>query len=521
MIRVLDCTLRDGGYCNQWRFGKENIAKIIKSLLAAGIDIIECGFLTNKVDYDANSTQFPSLDVITGWIPPEMRFKFVAMINYGEYCLDDIPLNHNSPIDGIRVAFHKKNMIPALDFCKGIKRKGYKVFIQAMVSLNYTDEEFLSLIRRVNELKPYAFYIVDSFGVMKRKDLLRLFYMVEHNLDEEIAIGYHSHNNMQLSYSNAQMLTDIRTGRDIIIDSSVFGMGRGAGNLNTELFVEYLNDNIAANYELQPLLSIIDESLVYFYQHSYWGYSLPLYLSASLSCHPNYAIYFAEKNTLPVKAFYELLHSISDEDKVSFAKTKAEQYYRRYMDRFQNDDETIQKLSDIFHGKEVLLLASGKSIIEYRNAIRELSEKENALVISVNFYDEKFKSDFIFISNMRRFSRLPLNTRAKIIATSNIVDREKADYVVNYANYISQQEKVMDNAGLMALRLLSRIGVPCVRIAGMDGYSSSGGNNYFSIDTERPYSPEAEIMNKCMSQELRELSKDISIQFITPTQYSL
>ena len=168
-------------------------------------------------------------------------------------------------------------MFPALELCRGIKGKGYKVFIQAMVSLNYTDEEFLELIRRVNEFRPYAFYIVDSFGVMKKKDLVRLFYLVEHNLHEEILVGFHSHNNMQLSYSNAQTLADIHTERDLIIDSSVYGMGRGAGNLNTELFVEYLNDAFGKSYRRQPLLEIIDTVLEGFYRRDGWGYSLPNY----------------------------------------------------------------------------------------------------------------------------------------------------------------------------------------------------------------------------------------------------
>lgn len=110
----------------------------------------------------------------------------------------------------------------ALKFCEGIKSKGYKVYVQAMVSLSYSDEEFLRLIQYVNELKPYSFYIVDNFGVMKRKDLTGLFYMVEHNLAEGIAIGYHSHNNMQLAYANAQTLVDIRTKQELILDSSVF-----------------------------------------------------------------------------------------------------------------------------------------------------------------------------------------------------------------------------------------------------------------------------------------------------------
>lgn len=226
-VSVLDCTLRDGGYCNQWNFGSNNIKTIISGLVSAGIDIIECGFLTNRVSYNPEVSKFSTFQEIANVLPSNRKNKmFVCMVNYGEYDIEDIPDYDGLSVDGIRVAFHKKDMIPALEFCKEIMDKGYKVFVQAMVSLNYSDEEFIELIKRVNEFKPYSFYIVDSFGVMKRKDLIRLFYMVEHNLTEGISIGYHSHNNMQLAYSNAQALVDIRTNRDMIFDASVFEIGR-------------------------------------------------------------------------------------------------------------------------------------------------------------------------------------------------------------------------------------------------------------------------------------------------------
>ena len=236
-IQVLDCTLRDGGYCNNCRFGFENEKKIIHGLVEANVDIIECGFLMNTVEYDQDVTRFTSLDEVAKIIPKDKEGKtFVMLTDYGKYRPEDLPEYDGVSVDGLRVAFHKKDRIAALKECKKIKNKGYKVFVQAMVSLSYTDEEFLDLIRRVNELEPYAFYIVDSFGMMKRKDLTRLFYLVEHNLNEKIKIGFHSHNNMQLAYSNAQSLVDLHSDRDLIIDSSVYGMGRGAGNLNTELY---------------------------------------------------------------------------------------------------------------------------------------------------------------------------------------------------------------------------------------------------------------------------------------------
>lgn len=331
-IKVLDCTLRDGGYCNDCNFGNDNIKKIINSLIEANIDIVECGFLTDKVSYDLQKSRFTSMEELAAVLPEKRDGKFfVALMNYGDYDLEKLPQFDGSSISGIRVAFHKKDRISALETCRKIKEKGYQVFIQAMVSLSYSDEEFLDLIRRVNELQPYAFYIVDSFGMMKRKELTRLFYMVEHNLTAEIKIGFHSHNNMQLAYSNAQSLVDIHTDRTLIIDSSVFGMGRGAGNLNTELFVQYLNENTSEKYTLKPLLKIIDEILSGIYQENYWGYSLPNYLSAKHCAHPNYASYLDAKKTLTVENMDDIFSMMDVSKKFNYDKAYIEDLYLKYM----------------------------------------------------------------------------------------------------------------------------------------------------------------------------------------------
>ena len=242
-IQILDCTLRDGGYCNQWKFGSQNIKKIIRGLTSANIDIIECGFLTDRVSYHPDATKFTSVFDANAFLPEARAGNlYVLMMNHGEYDVNRIPQYTDGMIDGIRGAFHKKDMDKALQECKILKKKGYKVFVQAMVSLLYSEEEFLNLIWNVNEIEPYAFYIVDSFGTMKSRDLVRLFHMIDRNMKQSIRIGFHSHNNMQLAFSNAQQFLNMQSYRRMIVDASVYGMGRGAGNLNTELFVGYLND---------------------------------------------------------------------------------------------------------------------------------------------------------------------------------------------------------------------------------------------------------------------------------------
>lgn len=519
-VHILDCTLRDGGYCNEWQFGFDNAKSITKGLVEANVEVIECGFITNKVEYHPDITKFNSLEEITRLIPDNRDGRiFVAMLNYGEFDVDTLPQYDGSSIDGIRVAFHKKNLSEALLLCKKIKDKGYLVFVQAMVSLSYSDDEFLTMIREVNSIEPYAFYIVDSFGMMKEKDLTRLFYMVEHNLKKNIWIGFHSHNNLQLAYSNAQKLITVQTSRNLIIDSSIMGMGRGAGNLNTELFVEYLNENAAKNYQIKPLLVIIDKILSRFYERNYWGYSLPNYISASHNAHPNYAGFLDSKKTLTFEDMNNIFDMMDEDKKVTFDKQYIEELYLKYQEKNSVQESHLTEFEEALSGKCVLVIAPGKSSITEKDRIQSIAQRDEVVTISINYdYDDQL-TDFIFVSNLRRYRELPAEKRMKSIITSNIPSVD-VFLQVRYKDLINKTEAVEDNAGLMLIKLLINIGVKKIYIAGMDGYSPYQDENYadqkMNIHTVIEL---AEKKNAGMVSVLTEYKKQIEIDMITTPKY--
>lgn len=522
-IQVLDCTLRDGGYCNDCRFGYENEKKILNSLVEANIDIIECGFLLDNIEYDENQTKFSAIDQVEKLLPKHRKNKkFVLLTNYGDYDVKKIPDHVEKSIDGIRVAFHKNDRVAALQECEIIKEKGYKVFVQAMVSLSYSDEEFLDLIKGVNNLEPYAFYIVDSFGMMKRKDLTRLFYLVEHNLKNKIKIGFHSHNNMQLAYSNAQSLVDINSARDLIIDTSVYGMGRGAGNLNTELFVEFLNDSAGGKYNITPLLSIIDQILNEFYQKNYWGYSLPNYLSAMHNAHPNYATYLDAKKTLTVENMNDIFKMMRDDRKISFDKNYIEQLYLDYMANEKVEENHKYELKCALEGKKLLLIAPGKSSIEQKKQICSfLNEHKDVVAVSVNFDYSGAEMNYIFLSNLRRYREMDLSNYDKFIVTSNI-PANNVYLRTQYRNLLSDVDTVIDNAGLMAIRFFINMGIKTIYLAGFDGYSHDEEENYG--EKSMAFITRTEIldeMNKGMSKVLEEYSRKVKIIFLTEPKYVL
>lgn len=518
-IRVLDCTLRDGGYCNQWQFGLENSKKIMKSLSEAEIDIIECGFLTKQVVYQQGITRFSKLSQLEKLLEDHAKGRiYTVMINFGEYTIEELPEYKGGFVNGIRVAFHKKDKEEALIFCNQVRKKGYILFVQPMISLSYTDKEFLDLIVQVNQIQPYACYIVDSFGMMKKKEMLRFFYLIDHNLSPQIAIGFHAHNNLQLSYSNAQVLVEQRTERELIIDTSIMGMGRGAGNLNTELFLSYLKEAGIERYKVTPLLQVMDEVITGFYQKNPWGYTLPNYLSAVYNTHPNYALYLAEKNTLTIEGINQIFSQMEEEKRILYDKSYIEKLYLSYMMEGKGNKEHLKEFSDKLKKKKILLVAPGRSVEEEKEKVIRFISREDIVSISINFEYPYIATDYIFVSNLRRYrevKKTAIRKKERLIVTSNIV-AEEAYIQTEYAGLRNEIEGVSENAGIMAITFLMQLGIKELYLAGMDGYLWDMEQNYAKEEMQLNARKETiQAMNNGMNQLLGQYAEQIAITFIT------
>lgn len=520
-INLLDCTLRDGGYINEWKFGKKAILQIISKLAKTGIEMIEIGFIKGDT-YDPDRSLFPDIESFEEVLPEKNnKVLYVGMLDMSNPIpLDRIKDYDGKSIDGIRVIFKQDRIDEAFDMCRLIQKKGYKLFVNFVNTDCYTDKEFIEVIEKYNEISPTGMTIVDTFGTLKRKDFLRLVAIADNNMKDDIMLCYHAHNNLQQAFGNAEALVEMNLSRDIGIDACVFGMGRGAGNLNIELFADYMNQNYGTSYSITPMLEIMDEYLSDFYKTQFWGYSLPLYLSAIHGCHPNYAIYLAEKNKLTEKAFDELLRDISQEDKLIFNKEKAEYYYRKYMENYIDDSLAVKRLSALVRDKKVILLAPGRNLHIYNEKISGEIDSDT-VIFSVNFYNDKYKPSYVFTGSIRRFEKLIKETNASIIATSNIPDCRLAQFVVNFSSYTGGDSKIFDDSGLMALRLLISIGVKSVYIAGMDGYDETGYKNYYEDGFESYRNESITGRNQVVLKELENIKKHLNMHFITPTVYGL
>ena len=173
-IKLLDCTLRDGGYINDWKFGHDNIVSIFERVVDAGIDIIEIGFLDERRPFDVERSIMPNTDSaekIYGKLKRQ-NTMVVGMIDYGTCDISNIQPCRESFLDGIRVIFKKHLREQALAFCNQLKQLGYKVFAQLVSVTSYTDDEIADLIHLANEVRPYAVSMVDTYGLMHQDNLM-------------------------------------------------------------------------------------------------------------------------------------------------------------------------------------------------------------------------------------------------------------------------------------------------------------------------------------------------------------
>lgn len=521
-VEVLDCTLRDGGYVNNWTFGEKLIWMISKKICLSSIEYIEGGFLSQTKNSNEDQSIFNTIE------SAEKNFKgckknAALMINCGEYAPDDIPRYNGRNITTLRIAFHKHQKEEAQELCVSLKSKGYKVFFQPMVTIGYSDKELLSLIDWANEYSPDAFYIVDSFGTMRRSDVLRMYYLIDNNLNKNIKIGFHSHNNLQLSFSNAQDFIQVSSNRDIIIDSSIFGMGRGAGNLCTELITQYINENIENKYDIIPILEAMDEYIMPIYSQHPWGYSAPYYIAATNNCHPNYATFLMNKETLCIRDINTIIKSIPDENKHLYSEDLISKMYLDYQQKSVDDSLLLYNLSTLCSGQVVLIIAPGRSAAIYEKKILEFIEKEKPFVFAVNHIPKHLKYDKVFVSNLKRFKGIDdaiEKLGSKLICTSNIVGVNSSQKL-NYSTYLNDDEIILDNAGLMLINVLRKAGVKKIDLAGYDGFSYSEKSNYCDekLINQVKYERRTEL-NAAMKKYFERVRKNIEIEFITPSIYN-
>ena len=528
-IQLLDCTLRDGGYINDWRFGYTNIVSMFERLIDANVDIIEIGFLDDRRPFDIDRSIFPdthSADRIYGSLDKK-KAMVVGMLDFGTCAIENIAPCKESYLDGIRVIFKKGKMYPAMEFCRQVKALGYKVFSQLVSVTSYTDDELLELAKLVNDVQPYAVSMVDTYGLMDSEWLLHLYQILDDNVRPEISIGFHAHNNFQLGYSNALAFLKYEGKHNIVVDGTLYGMGKSAGNDPIELVAMTLNDKYGGDYNIDSMLECINESVMEFYRKTPWGYNTFFYLCAKNKCHPNYLTDYKKEENLSVSMIDEVLSTIQPkETKLLYDKIIGKCCYDDFVDDKINEGEAVNRFLDFIGSRKILLVGPGKNIELQASKVKKFIAKNKPVIISINYLPKEVTSDCVFITNPKRYHdmTLPLheekNASVKKMATSNVTCRNGLfDFVINRAPLLEKDEKIIDNSFLMLVKFLYNIGIKEIYCAGFDGYSDKE-NNYNNPEMEYDFvKREAVSLNSHMKASIAEYRTKMTITFITYSAY--
>lgn len=407
-VKLLDCTLRDGGYYNKWAFEPELVSDYLETMASSGIDFVELGlrqFKNNKFlgAHAYTTTQYlDRLELPDGPVYGAMidAKTILSEKRSQEDCIDTLFNDaKNERIDLVRIAAHFTEVKSCLPMIKRLKSKGYMVGLNIMQASLRSVEELEDLSAFISGWSCIdVLYFADSLGSMEYVDMVRVYSALRKNWRKEI--GFHAHNNMGNAVSNARSAVELGC---TWIDGTVTGMGRGAGNAETEFLLLDSRFN-KTQVDKSKLFELVDCQFNKLKKAHGWGATIPYYLGALGRLHPTYVQTLCADESLVTTLIPQIISDLSDLpnpeafDESTLTKVKAKiNPVKKLVDG--------NKVSPIMKGREVILLAQTALAIDYRDAIEDYCNKKNPIVVSINQPSSELdlNYDFVVISHNEKF----------------------------------------------------------------------------------------------------------------------
>ncbi len=291
-LKIVDCTIRDGGLINKWQFSHAMVRKVFLALAAAGVDYMEIGYRASKSLYppgEFGPWRFTTDEDVRDMVgDAKTSMKLGVMVDIGRVDPDDIKPEVESPLDFIRVATYIKDIDKCIWLANHAREKGYETFINIMAISTANDYEISEGLKQIEaETEVKAVTVVDSYGSLYPNHVEHLVGLYKREL-KRTQVGFHGHNNLQLGFANTLQALNCGAG---FCDATVFGIGRGAGNCPLELVLSWLKN---PKYSLEPVVQVIEDVFVGLSREIEWGYIIPYMITGVLNEHPRVAIALRE-----------------------------------------------------------------------------------------------------------------------------------------------------------------------------------------------------------------------------------
>ena len=498
-FQILDCTVRDGGYLNNWHFDKKMVKELYRSLSKTGVDIIELGFRNTVENSEAGPWHCVSEEMLEELVSGISGAAVGLMLDFDKADTKGIRRFDKSPVKIYRVACHKNKAVEAIRMCEDIKGKGYVTSIQLMGIVTYSQEDFDRVMKPLKESSLDYVYFADSYGSLLPQDISRYIKIFKQTGKK---VGFHAHNGLQLAFANT--LEAINNGIDIV-DGTVYGMGRGAGNLPIEALITYLEKTLShKKYNSMPVLDLIDRYFVALKHQLTWGYSLPYMLSGIFEVHPDYAKKIIDYHEYNMDDMVKVLEVVKGMAPVGFKTEIMERVINsgfvsslgELEDSGHHNEQQLRRLinkyplkyKDRHKDRDFLILANGPTLKEHKQDIDRFVKSYNPVVMGANYLGGLFKPDYHAFSNKKRFATYmeEVDRESALLLSTSFSERFIKDYTdrpydrIVHLNRVSKNFEIKDDVITSNCRTISILmiavaivmGAKRIFIAGMDGYKS-------------------------------------------------
>ena len=492
-IKIIDCTLRDGGYYNAWDFEPDLVTAYLEAMAALKIDYVEIGLRSKKNSGFKGGFAYTTDNFLGSLnIPNELEYKIGVMVNASELvCYSTNRIRNidalfveksNSPVSLVRIACHVHEFEKALPAALWLKNHGYKVGFNLMQIADRSKEEIVELSEKASKYPIDTLYFADSMGSITRKQVKIIVESIKKAWDGDI--GIHAHDNMTHAVQNSVSAAHLGV---TWIDSTVTGMGRGPGNAQTEYIAIALDSFRKESGNITKLLEVIRKYFKPLQEKHNWGTNPYYYLAGKYGIHPTYIQQMLTDNRFNEEDILSAIEHL----KVDGGKKYSADNLNVARNFYSGKAKGTWNPNKMFRGKEILLLGSGPGVEKHRQAIENYIASTRPIVLALNtqsgisqeLIDVRIACQPVrLLADCEAHVRLPqpLITPASMLpieVIKSLAGKILYDYglIVKENNFYFNNTYCTIPTSLViayALAVLSSGGAKKIYLAGFDGYGS-------------------------------------------------
>ena len=452
-MKLLDCTLRDGGYYNNWDFDIELVNKYLLSMRDAKVDYVELGLRGSSENCFLGPFAYTSEKIISLLNLPE-SLNYTIMLNASDVLNKNLEYREsffnslfvekqNSKITTVRIAAHFKDIQKIKFIAKNLKEKGYEVILNLMQAGYKPEQEFLEKIEVIKSWQLVdVLYFADSFGNMDAKEIIRVCKIFKEHWD--LPFGIHAHDNMELAFSNSILASKHGVS---FIDMTVTGMGRGAGNLKTENFLSFLqSNNLDKNTKkcnLEPLNELVLKDFYKLKRKYNYGSNILYFKGSQENIHPTYIQNLISDSRFDESTKLKAIDYLKKSNSSSFSGNLLDKALGiNTEEKSEEINQGSSTLSNLFLEKDVLLLGFGDDLKKYKPYINQYIKTKNPIVIAINI-NKEIEPEYIDYYILSHNSKIISEQKSYKKLKNNII-MPKHRFNQNELDLFPESSKILD-----------------------------------------------------------------------------